>query len=184
MHQLPGAVAPDGHLKFFFRGAMSWHFFSIPAINGKAEQDVLNHFCASHAVVAVEQQLVQAGLASFWAVAVTLRDHPGALPNLLAEKKPEANRATSKVDYKEILNEADFAVFSGLRELRKQTALQEGVAVYAVFTNEQLAAMVTQRVATLNELRDIEGVGEGRTSKYGALFLRQLQKSFANNRVD
>jgi hypothetical protein len=53
------------------------------------------------------------------------------------------------VDYKEVLNEADFAVFSRLRDLRKVIAEKEAVPAYAIFTNEQLAAMVTGKVDRL-----------------------------------
>lgn len=152
---------------------MSLYFFSIPALNGGPEQDAFNRFCAAHAVLAVEHHLVQAGAASFWAVAVTLRDGPKAAAG------PGTDRAAAKLDYKEVLSEADFAVYSMLRELRKETALRDGVAIYTVFTNEQLAAMVTGRVGSLGALRAIEGVGEARATKYGALFLERLRAALA-----
>ena len=44
-----------------------------------------------------------------------------------------------KIDYKAVLSEGAFAVFSLLRDLRKTLAEAEGVPIYAVFTNEQLA---------------------------------------------
>ncbi len=155
---------------------MALHFFSIPALNGAAEQDALNRFCASHSVVTLEHQLVQAGAASFWAVAVTVRDGPTAL------ERSAPQRTGAKVDYKEVLNEADFRLYSALRELRKTVAQQEGVAVYAVFTNDQLAAMVTGRVATPTALREIEGVGPARVDKYGATFLAPLRAAFEEAR--
>ena len=49
-----------------------------------------------------------------------------------------------------------------------------GVEAYVVFTNEQLAAMVTRKVTTLGEMGGIEGVGEGRLAKYGERFLGEL----------
>lgn len=152
---------------------MSLHFFSIPALNGHQEQEAFNRFCATHSVLVVEHHLVQAGTASFWAVAVTLRDGPKT------EARTGMERGGAKIDYKEILSEADFAVFSTLRELRKETAQRDGVAVFTVFTNEQLAAMVTGRVTTLGALRGIEGIGESRAAKYGALFLESLRAAFA-----
>ena len=45
-----------------------------------------------------------------------------------------------RVDYKEILSADEFAVFVRLREVRKQLAATEAIPVYAVCTNEQLAA--------------------------------------------
>ena len=154
---------------------MALHIFDIPARRGEREQEALNQFCAGHAVVSMERHLVQAGLDSFWAVAVTGRD--GATAPAPGQGVPE--RAGPKIDYKEVLNATDFTVFSDLRELRKRAAQQEGVAVYAVFTNEQLAAMVTQRVISPVALRAIEGVGEARVTKYGPLFLQHLKGVFA-----
>ncbi len=46
---------------------------------------------------------------------------------------------------------------------------------YALFTNEQLAAMVRQRVATAAALAEIDGVGAARVAKYGAPFLDVLR---------
>ena len=74
------------------------------------------------------------------------------------------------------MNEADFNAFSELRELRKQVALRENVAVYVVFTNEQLAEMVQQRVASKAGLEKIAGAGSARVAKYGDPFLETLSK--------
>lgn len=76
-----------------------------------------------------------------------------------------------KVDFKDILSDPEFAVFSRLRALRKEKADAEGIPAYAVFTNEQLAEMVQKRVANAAALREIAGVGEARAEKYGAGFL-------------
>ncbi|MBI4754199.1 MAG: HRDC domain-containing protein [Betaproteobacteria bacterium] len=46
-----------------------------------------------------------------------------------------------RIDYREVLNEQDFAVFADLRRLRKGLAEQDGVPAYALFTNEQLVAL-------------------------------------------
>ena len=66
-------------------------------------------------------------------------------------------------------------MFSQLRQLRKELAEREGVPVYAVFTNEQMAAMVTGRVASVAGMKKIEGIGEGRIEKYGAAVLALLK---------
>ena len=42
-------------------------------------------------------------------------------------------------DYKQVLKPEEFEVFSRLREWRKGVAEKEGVPVYVVFSNEQLA---------------------------------------------
>jgi len=75
------------------------------------------------------------------------------------------------VDYKEILDPVEFALFVKLRELRKECAKKEEIPAYAIFTNEQLAQMAKARPATVTELAKVEGVGESRIEKYGKAFL-------------
>lgn len=73
-----------------------------------------------------------------------------------------------------MLKPEEFEVFSRLREWRKGMAEQEGVPVYVVFTNEQLAEMVKKRVSTKAGLKEIEGVGDARVEKYGAAVLERM----------
>ena len=76
-----------------------------------------------------------------------------------------------------MLSDADFAVFAKLREARKTLAEAEGVPAYAVFTNEQLAAMVQQGARSTGGLRAIDGIGEARATKYGEPFLAVLRQA-------
>jgi superfamily II DNA helicase RecQ len=78
-----------------------------------------------------------------------------------------------------VLNEADFVVFSKLRDLRKAVAEKEGAPAYSVFTNEQLAAMVTGRVESQAALGKIDGVGSARLEKYGSAFVDALKAGMA-----
>ena len=56
-------------------------------------------------------------------------------------------------------------------EGRSQWPKIHGRRVYNIFTNEQLAAMVTKNVDTKAALLALEGVGETRVRKYGEKFL-------------
>jgi superfamily II DNA helicase RecQ len=146
---------------------MNYHFFSIAAQNPDAGQHALNSFCGQHRVLAVEKQFVTQGDNSFWSICVTTIDN--------ADKPNTASNKRDRVDYREILNEQDFAVYAELRNLRKTLAEQEGVPAYALFTNEQLAEMVTRRTLTQTELASIEGIGKARLEKYGETFLNLLK---------
>ena len=159
---------------------MALYFFAIPALDPQLAQDELNRFCAAQRVVAIERQLVAAGLDAYWAVCVTVASGGGPLPDTL--KAPERRSAArgdgagaARVDYKQILSEPEFSAFADLRSWRKETAEREGVPVYAVFTNDQLAEMVRRRVDTLTALGEIEGVGAARLQRYGATVLARLQ---------
>ena len=88
-----------------------------------------------------------------------------------------AAELNGKVDYKDVLTDAEFAVFARLRALRKEMSEREGIAAYAIFTNEQLAEIVRGRIASLAGLRQLPGVGEARTERYGAAFLTIVQEA-------
>jgi superfamily II DNA helicase RecQ len=79
-----------------------------------------------------------------------------------------------KVDYKEVLKPDEFEVFSRLREWRKGVAEKEGVPVYTVLTNEQLAQIIQKKVSSKAALKEIEGVGDARVEKYGEAVLETL----------
>jgi len=78
------------------------------------------------------------------------------------------------VDYKEVLKPGEFEVFSRLRDWRRAVAEKEGVPVYTIFTNEQLAQMVQKKVNSKAALKEIEGVGDARVEKYGDALMQVM----------
>ena len=88
----------------------------------------------------------------------------------------KARAAASRIDYKEVLSPEDFAVFSRLRELRKQIAAEDAVPVFTIFTNEQLAKLVTEKVESQAAMRKIKGIGAATADKYGERVLRVLEE--------
>ena len=146
---------------------MRYRFFSIPVQDPAAAEDALNRFLAAHRIVSVDRELVADGRHSLWCLCVSYLDGEGA-----ASAQPKG-----KVDYREILSEADFAVYAKLRALRKQLAERDGVPAYSVFTNEQLAEMVRQRTASPADLERLAGVGKARSEKFGAAFLALLREA-------
>lgn len=149
---------------------MKYRFFMVPAHAPEAAQEELNRFCGGQRIVSVDKQFVQDADRSYWAFCVGYLDGPEGAPKAATK---------GKVDYREVLNEQDFAVFAKLRALRKELADGEGIPAYAVLTNEQLAELVQRRVHSAAALRDIAGVGDARVEKYGESFLRLLREAFA-----
>jgi superfamily II DNA helicase RecQ len=149
---------------------MQFQFFQIPTGDPAAAAAALNGFLRSHRIVAVRSELVRLGETAFWAFSVEYLEGAGK----------DLDRMLPKVDYREVLKEAEFKVFSRLREWRKGVAEKEGVPVYTVFTNEQLAEMARQEIRTRADLGKIDGVGEARLSKYGEAVLTVLGAAVAN----
>ena len=147
---------------------MSLHCFTIPALQPDDAAAAFNAFCQGQRVIAIERHFVADGERSYWALCVTVADSPGPLPDALTKRRGAAD---TKPDYKQLLSEADFAVFAALRHWRKAQAEAEGAPVYAIFSNEQLAEIARRRCASLAALGEIAGIGEARVQRFGAAVL-------------
>ncbi|MEX1368357.1 MAG: HRDC domain-containing protein [Nannocystaceae bacterium] len=157
---------------------MRFRFFRIPVNDsGEAEAD-LDRFLASHRVVEVERHLVDDGTRSMWALCVSYTQAQTSTARTIAAATATTRTGKSSVDYRQVLTEEEFAVFSRLRAMRKDTALKEGIPPYQVFNNEHLAAMVRGRMKTTAELAAISGVGQARLSKYAGPFVEALARAF------
>jgi superfamily II DNA helicase RecQ len=142
---------------------MQLKLFVLPIKNLGAAEAEMNAFLRGHRVLAVKKEFVPDGENSFWTFCVEYLD--GVSP--MGGRPP-------KIDYKEVLKPEQFKVFSRLRDWRRSVAEKEGVPVYAVLTNEQLAQMVQKQVNSKEGLKEIEGVGDARVAKYGEVLVQLL----------
>ena len=114
-------------------------------VNGQSETvEALNKLLRGGRIASVQKEFVTDGENAYWAFCVESLDGAAVSPG-----GKSGSGARERVDYKEVLSEADFAVFAKLRDLRKTFAEKEAIPAYSVFTNEQLAAMVTEKVSSL-----------------------------------
>ncbi len=140
----------------------------VPVKDAAAAEAELNAFLRSKRVVGMKKELIADGESSFWSFCVEYLDGPGPA---------NAPGKTGKVDYRELLSPADFAVFSKLRDWRRVAAEAKGVPVYTVLSNEQLAQIVQKRVGSKAALREVDGVGEARVEEYGEAVVRIMLES-------
>jgi len=149
----------------------------IPVQDDGAGAEILNQFLSSHRIVSIDRHFIADGPSSPWSLCVSFLPADG-------NRLPATAKRPARVDYRDILNDRDFALFAQLRTIRKQLAEAEGVPAYALFTNEHLAAMVQGQIHTVTGLQDLVGVGESRARKYGEPFLAVLRTSLAETPVD
>lgn len=143
---------------------MQMAYYSVSARGDAGLQEDLNRFLRSHRVLTVHREFVGQGENSYWAMAVEYLE--GAAPS--GPGAGDGRGGKPRVDYKEVLSPGDFALFARLRDWRKAAAEREGVPVYAVLTNEQLAGIAAKRPESLAGLKEIEGLGDAKAGKYGA----------------
>lgn len=139
---------------------MQIRIFIISIKNVDHSEVEMNRFLRSHRVLAVKKEFVVDGENSFWTFCIEYLD-------AVSGSVPVGSVARPKVDYKEQLQPDEFLAFSRLREWRKRVADEEAVPVYTIFTNGQLAEIVTKKVSSKSALGSIIGVGEARVTKYG-----------------
>ena len=157
---------------------MRLYFATVPVAdpNGVAAAE-LNRFLASHRVLGVERTLVAAGADSVWAICVTYDEPADAVAKKASARGPAA------IDYREVLSPDDFTMYARLRDLRKKLSQEAGAPPYSVFTNEQLAAIVTGRIIELERLAAVPGIGQSRLRRFGGPFLQLMREWVASDRA-
>jgi ATP-dependent DNA helicase RecQ len=70
-------------------------------------------------------------------------------------------------------------IFEALRALRREIAEAQGVAAYMVFADRTLLEMAEKRPATLDDLREIHGVGDRKIAAFGEAFLEAVARACA-----
>ena len=140
-------------------------FFVSPFAGGESED--VNRFLRSHRIINIDKRPVEGERGIGWMLLVEyLQDGGNSM------QRPSGQR----VDYREKLPPEEFALFDILRRLRKHLAETHGVPVYAVFSNEQLAAMAKLRPDSRAALMRIDGIGEAKASQYGDAFMQVLRE--------
>ena len=102
---------------------MQYQFFTVPAQAGHVEAEELNKFLRTKEIVSVEKAFKDNGVPKWYFVVEYLEGSP---------KDGDGHRRNRRVDYKEVLSAEDFAVFSRLRDLRKELSQAEAVPVFAI----------------------------------------------------
>ena len=150
---------------------MKLKFFLIPIDYCYEPEAELNRFLSCHKVISVDRHMVVRHDQPCWAICVEYTDVSEATSD--PKKKLVAR---SRVDYKTILSEKEFLLFSELRKLRKAISLEEGVPVYALFSNEQLATISQKQCSSRTDLEQIDGIGTAKLEKFSDRILQVINR--------
>ena len=130
-----------------------------------AEQSLgeMNRFLASKKIMEIEQQFFSNEKEAYWTFCVRYIDNNTSLFEKASTKQ--------KVDYRAVLNEIDFLVFTKLREYRKIISINQAVPAYAIFTDEELSEISKLPELTQANLVSIQGIGDKKAEKYGKILI-------------
>lgn len=79
---------------------------------------------------------------------------------------------------------ADDVLLKMLKDLRKDISKEEGLPPFVIFQDPSLEDMAFRYPITMDELKDITGVGAGKAKKYGEPFLELIQEYVEENEIE
>jgi superfamily II DNA helicase RecQ len=143
---------------------MQIKFFTIPIFGGEAAAEAMNSFLRSRKILHTEGQLLSNAGAVCWCFCIRYMGD-----------EPVAGRERAKIDYMEVLDADSFQRFSKMRIIRKQLAAEEAIPAYAVFTDAELAELACIEKLSIETMKQVKGIGEKKTAKYGLHFINSPQ---------
>ena len=134
--------------------------FTLPIHADSTIESEMNTFLKTHKVINIRKEFVNNPDNLCWCFLVEyVVEESGHL------KQSKAIKNT--IDYKEILSPDDFSVYAKIREWRKDVAEKNGIQLYAIMNNEQMATIAQEKITSLDKLMQVPGIGEQRIKKYG-----------------
>ncbi len=152
---------------------MQFRIFNIPIDSSDSlAMEEMNAFLRAHRILEIDRQFVKMEHGGLWTFCISYVERA---------KAGIDNKATKpKIDYREILPPQQFAVFAELRKIRKNMAEAEGIPAFAIFTNEELAAIAQLDELKPDALLSINGIGQKKAEKYGAKLIETFEKHNAH----
>ncbi len=146
---------------------MQLKFFTIPIHDNGAAEREMNVFLKSQKILEVLPSFNASANGASWNICV----------KYIETAQPFNKSGSVKVDYRETLQPAVFALFSKLRVIRKQISTDEGIPAYAVFTDEELIGISGLPELNPASLHTVNGIGEKKLEKYGARMIEMFNNS-------
>jgi ATP-dependent DNA helicase RecQ len=112
--------------------------------------------------------------------AMSFLNQPGSFL-ITADHDYESNQ--SNLAPKKSQGSTDIILMDLLRSLRKQVSQEEDVPPFAVFQEYSLEDMALKYPISIQELNQINGVGEGKAKRYGAKFIELIKKYVHENEI-
>lgn len=140
----------------------------MPTGENEAAEEKMNRFLRANRVLEIESHFVNNANGSYWSFCVKY---------ILRSEQTQKlqNRQETKTDYRVVLDETTFAVFSKLRECRKAIAMEEAIPAYAVFTDAELAEIAKLPVINQKTLLSVKGIGEKKAERFGSKIIKMFQ---------
>ena len=91
------------------------------------------------------------------------------------EEEPQSGGINSVLDQE---------LYVALKDLRAKKAKQKNLPPYVIFQDVSIEQMATMYPITIEELKNIQGVGDGKAKRYGKEFLDVIKKHCEDNQIE
>jgi ATP-dependent DNA helicase RecQ len=102
----------------------------------------------------------------------------------LMNQPMETLQSSSDDSLQEGGNSIDAELFKMLDDLRKKIAKQKKLPKFVIFQDPSLEEMCIHYPISLDELKQIQGVGAGKAAKFGSQFISLIKKYVEENEID
>jgi ATP-dependent DNA helicase RecQ len=155
--------------------------FGLGKIDGEmlwkslVRQAILNNFLA--------KDIDNYGLLSLTKSGHNFIENPYSIKFIMNE--PIENGAEEEDDdHKQGTGTLDTQLLQLLKDLRKKIAKQKNVPPFVVFQDPSLEEMCTHYPVSMDELKQISGVGNGKAIKFGSAFIELIKKYVSDNEIE
>lgn len=147
---------------------MQVQIFTLPLTADSRQTEELNHFLRANKIIDIRKELAVVNGNSVWSFCVTYMADGNAPQN--------ASGKAGKVDYKEVLDEDTFNVFSLLRKARKAISESESLPAYTIFMDAELAEIAKMEKPTAETVRANKAISNKHAEKYAAMLLSKAEE--------
>ena len=153
--------------------------------SGKIHEGIYWMALIRQALVAgfIRKEIEQYGVVKITEKGVDFIENPSSFMMTEDHIYEENNDVTVVTSAKGGSSSADETLVKLLKELQKKVAKKNGVPPYAVFQEMSLDDMALKYPITLDELKNIYGVGDGKARKFGKPFVELIAKYVEENDI-
>jgi len=163
-----------------------YKIFPIPMNRPSEIETQLNKFLSTHRVLSTQKEFrVEQNqnyicfVVEYLANAQSSSTQSSKGQSSTQNDSQKSSQSSNQVDYKEILTTDEFQLFLQLKDWRKAVGEKlDGVPLYAIFTNAQLAQICQKRIKTKSALQKLNGVGDGKVNNYGDAVIKIVSEYF------
>lgn len=142
--------------------------FFVSLFSEPSSHAELNNFLKSHRIINVEKRLIDGERGTGWIFLVEYSDNEGT---------KSSYTMSSKVDWRDVLNPSQFAVYDLLRKKRKEIGDKTKIPLYGILSNEQLALMAQNPPKTKEDFLKIKGINEAKYKQWGEIFIKTIAQA-------